>query len=79
MSAVSRSIASVAYDRLWFGMGATAASVSFVGLHHMLGSGATLGLYVAFNALYNLPHQYCTWFRALTDSGGGGGGSRGSC
>jgi hypothetical protein len=65
----SGSIAGHAYDRLWFGAGAAVVSIGFVFASHVWGAGATLALYVAFNALFNLPHQYCTWVRAFGEDG----------
>ncbi len=63
------SLAGPAYDRLWLGPFAALASVSFVALGDALGPAATLALYVAFNALFNLPHQFCTWVRAFDEEG----------
>jgi hypothetical protein len=43
--------------------------MSLVAVGDALGPGATLALYVAFNALVNLPHQFCTWVRAFDEKG----------
>jgi hypothetical protein len=69
MGGRSVAIVTPAYDRLWFGAGAAAVGTAFVVAGHLLGAGATLALYVAFNALFNLPHQFCTWLRALEADG----------
>src|SRR4051794_691676 len=67
--AAAGAIVSPAYDRLWFGAGAALVSAAFVGAGAWYGAGATLVLYVAFNALFNLPHQFCTWIRARETDG----------
>jgi hypothetical protein len=67
--AVGGAIVGAAYDQVWFGTGAALASMAFVATGRLLGAGATLALYVAFNALFNLPHQFCTWVRAFEEDG----------
>jgi hypothetical protein len=46
------------------GWAAVGVPVAFVVVARLLGPGATLALYVAFNVLFNAPHQAATWVRA---------------
>lgn len=67
---MATSIETPRYDALWFTHGAALLAGLFVPLHYILGSSATIALYIGFNALFNLPHQYCTWFRVATHPDG---------
>lgn len=52
-------------DQAWLGARTAALAAAFLPLSWWLGPAWTLALYVGFNALFNLPHQYCTWVRAV--------------